>query len=92
MRFCCTTFEYWSSMAGARGFGIFTARFPGDEVAFIIQHRALDNDVDPPITTTRLSLVSELRIHICPWCGVVLKDFYGTSANEMQRSDLKIDV
>jgi len=53
-------------MAGTRGFAVFqTKRGPG-EVPFVVQHRALEPGATAPVTTSLLSLVSEMYIHFCP--------------------------
>jgi hypothetical protein len=67
MKFCCTAFEYFAGMAGARGFGIFTTKSLNPKEAFVLQHRALDEgawtslsfpDVDRlRVTNPTLSLV-----------------------------------
>jgi hypothetical protein len=90
MRFCCRAFEYWHGMAGTRGFGAFAAEMQGAAATFIIQHRALDSDGNPPaFTASPLSLVSDLVIQFCPWCGVKLDEFY-LSVEQISRTDLKL--
>jgi hypothetical protein len=78
-------------MAGTRGFGVFSVgKFYKEETAFIIQHRAMELGAVPTFeTTSPLSLVSEMHIQFCPWCGTQLNDFYGASS-EIMRPDLKL--
>jgi hypothetical protein len=78
-------------MAGTRGFGAFTADLGGDSSTFIIQHRALDSAASPPaFSPSPLSLVSELVIQFCPWCGVKLDEFYRGLEKQIDRNDLKL--
>lgn len=78
-------------MAGSRGFGIFAARYPDGNSTLVLQHRALDPDGTPPAyASSRLSLVSDMIIIHCPWCGENLKNFYQNSIDALDRTDLKI--
>ena len=90
-RFCCAGFEEFHRSAGNRGFGIFTAKFDDGEFRFVLQHRALDHGASaPPFTESPLSLVSELPLRYCPWCGLDLQEFYKGNLEQMERSDLKL--
>jgi hypothetical protein len=91
MRFCCEQFRLNFEMAGTRGFGLFSVgKFYKDETAFIIQHRAIEIGTEPPaFTKSSLSLVSEMHIQFCPWCGTQLNKFYGANPAIM-RPDLKL--
>ena len=91
MTFCCRGFEWHFGYAGARGFSVLSVgKFYKDETAFFLQHRALDIGAEPPaFAPSPLSLVSDLVIQFCPWCGTKLEEFYGASP-EIMRSDLKI--
>src|SRR6185437_8006326 len=89
MRFCCAQFEGICGFAGGRGFGIVPYR--DEEIQrFILQHRALDAQAKPPFSSTPLSLISELHLVFCPWCGVRLEYFYGDAA-PASRSELRIE-
>jgi hypothetical protein len=92
MKFCCTAFEYFAGMAGARGFGIFTTKSLNPKGAFVLQHRALDEGAPGPDSPSRMSIVSELQSQICPWCGVNLMKIYRQNLDELDRSDLKISL
>jgi hypothetical protein len=82
--------EDFHKCAGSRGFGIFTKRFDDGEFQFVLQFRALDIGVSAPFTESPLSLVSDLPLRYCPWCGVDLKEFYKDRLEQMERSDLKL--
>jgi hypothetical protein len=91
MRFCCRAFEYWYGMAGTRGFGAFAAENGNTPTTFVIQHRALDNDATPPaFSPSPLSLVSDLIIQFCPWCGTKLDEFYRGHEQHIDRTNLKL--
>jgi hypothetical protein len=56
----------------------------------ILQHRALDMDVEPPNTKSPLSLISQMWIAYCPFCGADLKKFYGKEVDRLARPKLLI--
>lgn len=91
MKFCCEQFRLNFEMSGTRGFGVFSVgNFYKDQTAFIIQHRAIEPGAEPPsFTKSPLSLVSQMHIQFCPWCGTELDEFYGASP-EIMRPDLQI--
>lgn len=91
MRFCCEGVEQLHDNAGLREFSVFTARYP-DDFVFVLQHRAQDPDALPPFTESPLSVISELLLNYCPWCGVNLKQFYRDSLKELDKSDLKLGM
>jgi hypothetical protein len=69
MNFCCGAFRSNFEMAGTRGFGVFSVQSNKKEVAFIVQNRATEPGVDAPVISSPLSLISEMYISFCPWCG-----------------------
>jgi hypothetical protein len=79
-------------MAGKRGFGLFAScQDDSKQPVFVVQHRALDADAKPPtFAPSPLSLVSDLIIQFCPWCGTKLDEFYREIARKMDRSSLKV--
>lgn len=89
MKFCCGGYKAHFEAAGSRGFGVFSFRYDDDVVAFIIQHRAMEGGAVPPVTSSPMSVISEMHILFCPWCGEQLDQFYG-SAREIMRPDLKL--
>ena len=48
MVFCCDAFKANFEMAGSRGFGVFSVSLDKDKVAYIIQHRAMENVESAP--------------------------------------------
>ena len=90
MKLCCEQFRLNFEIAGTRGFSVFSAgKSYNDEPAFIIQHRAMEMGQTATVTKSQLSLISEMYIHYCPWCGTQLDKFYGNSP-EIMRPDLKL--
>ena len=90
MKFCCLGFEHWHNAAGTRGFGVFAADGEHGPAMFLIQHRALDANGRPPEQSpSPLSLVSDLIIQFCPWCGTKLGEFY-RDTDQIDRTDLKL--
>jgi hypothetical protein len=91
MKFCCEGFERLYENAGLREFAVFTAKYP-DCFVFVLQHRAIDPDALPPFTESAMSIVSELLLNFCPWCGMNLKQFYRDELQELDRSELKLGM
>ena len=91
MKFCCPGMQELHENSGSQGFGIFTAKYP-DDFVFVLQHRATEPDALPPFSESPVSLVSELVVHKCPWCGVDLNQFYKNDRNLLDRSELKLGI
>jgi hypothetical protein len=90
MTFCCGTFKSNFEIAGSRGFGVFSVPLDKDKVAYIVQHRAVEKVESFHVTTTSpVSLISEMYITFCPWCGKLLEKVYGSNPAIM-RPDLKL--
>jgi hypothetical protein len=90
MTFFCGAFKSNFEMAGCRGFGVFSVLLDKDNVAYIVQHRAVENVESFHLTTTSpVSLISEMHITFCPWCGKLLEQVYGSNPAIM-RPDLKL--
>jgi len=74
---CCPAFQSRLDEAGQRGAAVLVAAGPGEKPVFILQHRAVDIGKEQSVQTEApLSLVSELRIRHCPWCGRSLQEWY----------------
>ena len=78
-------------MAGSRGFGVFVKTDGGSDPMFVLQHRAIEPNSPRPIDYNwPLSIVSEIGLQFCPWCGVRLKNWYRKVITELDRSDLAV--
>jgi hypothetical protein len=87
---CCGIFKGWLEAAGERGVRVVADRDDDGTPAFMIQSRALDLDDDGPKDHPRpLTLISELHIHFCPWCGQRLADVYSGAIQLIARPDLR---
>jgi len=90
MNWCCGSLEGCHSNVGCRGISVFVD--DGDGLpAFVLQARALqveDSDALPNMTIP-LTVVSELTIVFCPWCGTKLDEHYESTWPELLRSDLR---
>lgn len=89
MKWCCAQFQGWHSEAGRRGLGVFAKRSPEGQAFFVLQFRATEPNVR--VTTdpmSPVSLISEVGIQFCPWCGVRLLDWYKDSLSVLERPDL----
>lgn len=87
---CCAQFQWHCEMAGERGLAVIVDNATGKVPAFLIQFRALDPGVSPPVTDTPLSIVSETGILFCPWCGCNLRDWYKKTAHKLEKPGLRI--
>jgi hypothetical protein len=82
-------FEGNSQLAGSRGFGLFVSTRDDGEPAFILQHRSFDPGASVPYTDYPMTLVDDMQIQYCPWCGVKLRDWYQGTLKDLDRSELQ---
>lgn len=92
MKWCCAVFQDHFAEAGSRGFGIFLVDSDREDPGFIFQFRAMDAGATAPICETPLSIVSDVHVHFCPWCGVKLARFYRKHYRELDRSELRVPL
>jgi hypothetical protein len=93
MKWCCLTFKSWFEAAGERGSGILIERGQDAQPQFIIQHRAVDKGLEESVHSEEsVTLVSQARIHYCPWCGRGLKKTYGEYVDSLRRPDLRLII
>ena len=93
MKWCCLVFKGWYEDAGERSFGILIGRNREGEPEFILQHRAVDKGMEKMIfSETEISLVSDIHILYCPWCGRELHKLYGKHVDELHRKGFKVNV
>ena len=92
MKWCCIGFENMLRQAGKRGVAVIVdATRRSGRPEFFLQMRAVDAGAvaqfpdDIPV-----SLVTEVGIQFCPWCGVSLAEFYAVSAEQVSRPELRI--
>jgi|WetSurSiteA1Bulk_404760.scaffolds.fasta_scaffold399290_2 hypothetical protein len=91
MKWCCATFRGWFEEAGNRGFGV-VVDSTTTQPSFLLQHRSVEMDDAGPANHPRpLTLVGQLGILFCPWCGVNLAAFYGAEVKAMERPAYRLD-
>jgi hypothetical protein len=77
VKWCCGTFKGWYDSAGERGIGVLVDRQTDGASTFTIQSRSIDLDDEGPTDHPRpITLVTDVQIHFCPWCGRRLADVY----------------
>jgi hypothetical protein len=61
------------------------------EPFFVLQHRAAEPGIlvntEPP---SPVSLVTDIGLQFCPWCGVRLLEWYKTNSAQLERPDLGV--
>lgn len=91
LEWCCHAFQGAFQAAGERDFAMLVSRAVGG-YGFIFQHRAVElGDPGPNDHPRPISLVAEVQIAFCPWCGKRLETFYRTQAHLMVRPHLALD-
>lgn len=73
-----------------RGFAVFCAIEPEVKAWFVLQHRAIEPGGAYPNSEEPLSVVSDVQIHFCPWCGMRLQEQYQKRVRDLDRTDLRI--
>lgn len=90
MKWCCLTFKVWYDAAGKRGLAVLVGRNSSGQAEFLMQQRAIDRTVQSlPVTEYPISLVSDICIVYCPWCGRNLKKWYGKYIDELDRPNFR---
>jgi hypothetical protein len=89
MKWCRLGFEGHTQIAGFRGFSIFVSTKNRQNPVFIMQHRTLDPGVGMPNTEHALTIVSDIQISFCPWCGADLRKFYRKHYQKLDRRQLE---
>lgn len=93
MNWCCLTFKNWYEAAGLRGLTVLVGRTSSGEPEFVIQQRAIDMEIDVrsfPAVDYPISIVSDVGINFCPWCGRNLKKCYGKYIEQLYRPGLRV--
>jgi hypothetical protein len=92
MKWCCQTFKGWYDEAGKRGLGLLLGRSStNNDPYFLIQHRVVDSGLEKSVVSANpASVVSEIGIQFCPWCGQNLRAVYKKVVDELARPDLEI--
>jgi hypothetical protein len=92
MKWCCPGFEWHYSNAANRGVAILVGSDSRGEPAFTLQYRAVEKGSEELVSSANpISLVIDVGMQYCPWCGKHLATCYGKYVNELYRPSLKID-
>jgi len=89
IKWCCVGFKSAVDSAGNRGFAIFVDDSL-EPVLFVLQHRALDPGAAMPDYAGHMSVITEVGIQYCPWCGKSLMRRYRKHLRRLAREDVRI--
>jgi len=93
MKWCCVGFKSAYDAAGQRGSAILIGRDSLNAPEFTLQYRAIDagkeNYIQSDIPT---SIIIDVRILFCLWCGANLEKFYAGQIDALFRNGLRIDA
>lgn len=89
IRWCCGGFQASHQRCGERGYSIFYSTGLTSEERVVLQFRAVDKGSEGGVGPSRvpLTLVTEVVLTFCPWCGTELKPHYGKQLELMRRPD-----
>jgi hypothetical protein len=92
MKWCCIGFENMLGQAGRRGPAILVdASREHEPPRFFVQFRAVAQGTNAHFPDdVPISLVTEIGIKFCPWCGMSLAQFYAASARQLSRPELRV--
>jgi len=94
MKWCCLGFEANYGNAGQRGMSILVGRNYEGRPEFTLQFRTVDKGNEQFISSSNetipISLVEDVGMCYCPWCGRDLEKWYGDYVDSLYRPDLKI--
>ena len=92
MKWCCEGFKTFFSFAGERGFTVFAKRSD----LMVLQCRAVNKGEERLFAEAikkapvPISIVQELPIRYCPWCGREISRYYKNSIESITRNDMGI--
>jgi hypothetical protein len=91
MKWCCIGFKSGYEAAGQSGSAILIGRDSLGNPAFILQYRAVDKGEETQIQSDiPASIIIDVRIVFCSWCGVNLYKWYGKNIDSLYRNGLEI--
>ena len=78
MKWCCLPFQsHKENASGSRGFAIAFGKRETGENECILQFRSVNQGEEKSVSSAvPLSLMEEIRIQYCPWCGRELMKWY----------------
>ena len=96
IKWCCIGFEANYNIAGQRGSAVLVDRDFQGTPQFTLQFRAVDKGNEQSVSSATaalqipISLVVDVGMLYCPWCGGDLEKWYADLADTLYRPDLKI--
>jgi hypothetical protein len=94
MKWCCPGFKGNYDEAGQRGMGVLIGRNYEGRPEFTLQFRAVGKGNEQFISSSNeripFSLVVDIGVRYCPWCGRDLEKWYAELVDDFYRPDLKI--
>ena len=91
MKWCCIGFKSHYDSAGQSGHAILIGRDSLGATEIIMQYRAVDAGEESHIQSDiPVSLIIDIRIIFCPWCGSNAEKWYGKSVDSLYREGLEI--
>jgi hypothetical protein len=91
MNWCCVGFKSHYQAAGERGSAILIGRNSSGKTEITMQYRAVNIGEETQIESqTAMSLITDVGIKFCPWCGRNATEWYSSYADELFRRNLKI--
>ena len=92
MDWCCIGFKAQYENAGNRGSAVLIGRNYSGGPEFTLQFRAVSQGYEASIVSDGAlrSLVTDVGLRFCPWCGVFLADYYGVAVGVLYRSGFRV--
>jgi hypothetical protein len=92
MKWCCVGFKGNYEMAGQRGPSILVGRDSLGMPEVTLQCRVVDRGQESSIKSDNypVSIVTDIRIVFCPWCGRNVEEWYRREIDALFRPHLKI--
>lgn len=91
IKWCCPGFEANYDKAGERGLGVLIGRDSTGRPEFTLQFRVVDKGAEQSVNSEApISLVEDIGMCYCPWCGRDLTKWYGDNVDDLYKPDLKI--
>lgn len=91
VKWCCAAFQGHYQNAGERTFSVLVDQDSSQQPAFFLQHRALDpGDQLPSSVQVPVSVISDVQIRFCPWCGRSLARWYKLWIADLRKSTVRL--
>ena len=92
MEWCCLGFEGNYGNAGNRGAAVLVGKTYSGNPEFTLQFRAVDprDETNVQSSSGPLSLVMDVGLKYCAWCGVLLGDHYESMVDRLYRPGLRV--